>query len=866
MDNLKKVYDLEAIGGAKVLNEIDKVAEAFERVKKIKVELNSMADKTTDPTAIRKITTEIDKQTTAHKNNIVKLNSAVTAGLKLASVNKDLRLEILNVVESTNDVKDALNDKNKAELAAIQSAGSYSKASKLATDQQVKRTKSTRDLNKEMAEEKIISANNLSALKNRIREDLNAKGSLENRRAALIRLRDEYDKLSPLERDTSWGKRLEKTIANVNTHVVALEGQTGRSGRVVGTYTKGIVGAFQTMFGGIRQMAYILPGLGIAGIFDLILQGLLSGAEAMGIFNRETKEAISYLDQLKDSFAEIDEQLEFHDKYLSRQAKLQIAQAKARGATAQEITKIEQDGIRETIKLQDIEIQKQIEQVASLRRIYNLKEAGSTAIKESEEEIQKAIDEGDRKISELQEKRKDNQSQLILNSLGLQEKLQKEGNKKREALEKIELAREKRESEERSRIIFEAKLALLDAQSAEELKLKHSYEADLKKLEGASNADKKIVEEAYQVELKAIRDKYAKRYYDDIFDRELKELEIVAKQAEKLKDIEQDKQKHLIDILKKFDDQQQKSADKRFREAEKKEKEHEEEKERIRKRGIDNAFDLAQQFANNQAALRGQEINNDFEKKNEALKLDKELRLSQAQSAAERIAIEEEFARKATELERQRNIAHQESARKQLKIDFALASLKAVVAGFQGGGIAEAFGLGAYALGQYLVALQALNSQKFEFGGEVPSSTGGPIVGPSHAAGGVPFNYEAEGGEMAIINKNSTMDSGVYNLTGTPRQIASAINELGGGVQFAPGALTRKFEYGGLLGTNLSAPVFRGYYANSTDPGERPDGGDTLNAILALTHKISNLQVVLNPHDVTKAQRNFSKQTKIGTI
>ena len=81
---------------------------------------------------------------------------------------------------------------------------------------------------------------------------------------------------------------------------------------------------------------------------------------------------------------------------------------------------------------------------------------------------------------------------------------------------------------------------------------------------------------------------------------------------------------------------------------------------------------------------------------------------------------------------------------------------------------------------------------------------GGFTEGPSHAEGGIPMTVkstgqkiEVEGGE-GIINKRSMADDRVFQVKGTPKQIASAINEIdGNGVSFDKGAEITMFESGG---------------------------------------------------------------------
>lgn len=88
-----------------------------------------------------------------------------------------------------------------------------------------------------------------------------------------------------------------------------------------------------------------------------------------------------------------------------------------------------------------------------------------------------------------------------------------------------------------------------------------------------------------------------------------------------------------------------------------------------------------------------------------------------------------------------------------------------------------------------MVAIQvaSISAQKFT------GAKGGWLKGKSHDQGGEKFysdnsTVELEGDE-AIINKKSIQDDNVYTVKGTPKQIASGINQLNGnGIEFAPGA------------------------------------------------------------------------------
>ncbi len=75
------------------------------------------------------------------------------------------------------------------------------------------------------------------------------------------------------------------------------------------------------------------------------------------------------------------------------------------------------------------------------------------------------------------------------------------------------------------------------------------------------------------------------------------------------------------------------------------------------------------------------------------------------------------------------------------------------------------------------------------------ASKGAFAKGPGHDEGGIPMtvkgsdsHYEIEGGEI-IVNKTSLKDNGEYTVTGTPKEIVSAVNSMdGNGVVIDSGA------------------------------------------------------------------------------
>lgn len=143
------------------------------------------------------------------------------------------------------------------------------------------------------------------------REENAVKGSLEQRRLALIRLRNIYDNLSASEREDRYGQRLQSIIEGLNDQVLNLERSTGRSQRNVGNY-------FQQAWGGLRNIANILPGVGIAGIIAFATEPIIEYITQLDIFKKkaievvgetaasssEFKKSISDINALKTSISE----------------------------------------------------------------------------------------------------------------------------------------------------------------------------------------------------------------------------------------------------------------------------------------------------------------------------------------------------------------------------------------------------------------------------------------------------------------------------------------------------------------------------------------------------------------------------------
>ena len=134
-------------------------------------------------------------------------------------------------------------------------------------------------------------------LKAQAKEGLAVKGSLEQRQLALARLQKTYSLLTVEERNSPFGQRLSKTIPQLNDQVLTLEKNLGKSQRNVGNYGN----AFTRAFGGLRTLAMILPGIGIAGLFGVAYEGIAKLVEGLDLFSKTTTKAQATQENLNKS-------------------------------------------------------------------------------------------------------------------------------------------------------------------------------------------------------------------------------------------------------------------------------------------------------------------------------------------------------------------------------------------------------------------------------------------------------------------------------------------------------------------------------------------------------------------------------------
>ncbi len=116
---------------------------------------------------------------------------------------------------------------------------------------------------------------------------------------------------SEIIRGTTLWNLYETEIKKVNVQLDILEAQLpvvanemkvvgAASASSIGGIGKGLTGAL----GGLRSIAYILPGIGIAGIFNLAFEAISKAAEELDLFNSQTKELADLTDKAVEGYSD----------------------------------------------------------------------------------------------------------------------------------------------------------------------------------------------------------------------------------------------------------------------------------------------------------------------------------------------------------------------------------------------------------------------------------------------------------------------------------------------------------------------------------------------------------------------------------
>lgn len=293
---------------------------------------------------------------------------------------------------------------------------------------------------------------------------------------------------------------------------------------------------------------------------------------------------------------------------------------------------------------------------------------------------------------------------------------------------------------------------------------------------------------------------------------------------------------------------------------------------------IAQGFSIAEQAMNSYFDAERDRIERSRQLAYDRIDLEKEQLKRYAQTNGEREAIDKQAAAKKKKADKEAGEQLKKTKKSEAKIAFLmeLANIWSTV--WQLGPIAGPIMGGiftALAGVKYAMTIGNINKTQYKRGGLF--GLGGRLDGPSHSNGGMPVYNPVTGKQVAemegkegIINATSMSDSNKYTVSGTPSQIASKINSIGGGVDWFGGATISKFKSGGLFNWNRTQPpVFNSQiqkFEEAEKQSETNDRMDRAERMIEALAKEQSKKVVVSSKEISKSQKENFKQTEIGTL
>lgn len=249
-------------------------------------------------------------------------------------------------------------------------------------------------------------------IKNQVKEQNNAAGSVDALRARLNLATQAYDKLSQKQRESPLGRFLKTEVVALTGQVSTAEQSLGKFQRNVGNYKNSIVSFANGAFGALKKLALFIPGLGLAGLISLIVDQIVSfGKELFGAsksVEEMSKRQQELAAQVRDLNKALEDQINFLSKSASTQLEYlqsQISLAQKSGASQATIFALRKKLIEEEIRVSDEALELQIKRAEAEDVNYNKSITGLEALDNSIKAHKENVDSSYSEIIRLEGER-----------------------------------------------------------------------------------------------------------------------------------------------------------------------------------------------------------------------------------------------------------------------------------------------------------------------------------------------------------------------------------------------------------------------------------------------------------------------------
>lgn len=291
VDKITSIVDIPAIQGelSTVSKGIADLVAQIQAVKKVGVEISGA-----------KSATELSELNKQLQTNVNLTNQAATAAINESTA-------LANLSKTTKDLTGTIDQNIKLQARyriELQQISSEMKLLEKTTTNAEKTTGRYRnqvgELLKRQNELKQAQSEITASLKNQIKEQNAAGGSVDALRARYNLLIKTFDSLSDAERKSTAGQTIKLEAAGISNELKSLEGTTGRFQRNVGNYGNAIVETFKKGYSGLRTLANILPSFGISTAILLIANQASAAFDLLKRKLTETEETAKRLNAINE--------------------------------------------------------------------------------------------------------------------------------------------------------------------------------------------------------------------------------------------------------------------------------------------------------------------------------------------------------------------------------------------------------------------------------------------------------------------------------------------------------------------------------------------------------------------------------------
>jgi hypothetical protein len=301
-----KAFQPIAGGGLTELNQsISQTSKLLDELNTKISNLGSGGSASKELAAVRKENTELTLALAAYKKQA---DAVASSNAKLAATTSEQAKKLAELRVALQEENKALIEEAKNNNASVQARNNAKEAAK----QEAAQLKEAARQRKKDAQE--VAAAEKQAARDIANSHKTMEKAVKDHEKEVERLNDKYGQLKSLLKSqqkeyvnnfANFGEsdpRTRKSLSNVNETQGIITALNKDMGNAAGN-SYGMAVNLTKALSTLRLIAYVLPGIGLAGIFNLAFEAIGKSIQSMGVFNSALEKASSYEKELNSGFS-----------------------------------------------------------------------------------------------------------------------------------------------------------------------------------------------------------------------------------------------------------------------------------------------------------------------------------------------------------------------------------------------------------------------------------------------------------------------------------------------------------------------------------------------------------------------------------